>query len=228
MENCPAGKSPSLPRSSRCQGRSPALAGAERQRSALTAESRGVAFPTGRAVSTIVVRHRFTPPASAIGAPAPPSLRAASTTSPPTSEPQELPAATLDTIRHHEYHLSARRSTPTPPEPKHEHHPEPCPLYPSPDTFAPSEHHGPCGPAHLPRLPRRAPGCIGARAACQDAYAGLRPLSRPPRIRRCPVPARLRCPSRQGFAGPLRLVKAEPATLNSGGNHDDRNHEQAR
>ena len=44
VENCPAGKSPSLPRSSRCQGRSPALAGAERQRSALTAESRGAVF----------------------------------------------------------------------------------------------------------------------------------------------------------------------------------------
>ena len=52
VENCPAGKSPSLPRSSRCQGRSPALAGAERQRSALTAESRGVAFTPGRAVSS--------------------------------------------------------------------------------------------------------------------------------------------------------------------------------
>ena len=171
--------------------------------------------PPGRAASTIVVRHRFTPPASAIGAPAPPS-RASSTASPPTSEPQELPAATLDTIRHHDYHPSARRSTPTPPEQKHEHHDEPCRLYPSPDAFAPSEHHGPRGPAHLPRLPRRVPGCIGARAACQAASAGLRPLSRPPRIRGCPVPARLRCPSRQGFAGPLRLVKAEPATLNLG------------
>ena len=121
VENRPAGKSPPLPRSSRRQGRSPALAGAERQRSALTAESRGVVFTRCRAASTIVVRHRFTPPASAIGAPVPPS-RASSTASPPTSEPQELTAATLDTIRHHEYHPSARRSTPTPPEQKHEHH----------------------------------------------------------------------------------------------------------
>ena len=52
VENCPAGKSPSLPRSSRCQGRSPALAGAERQRSALTAESRGAVFTRCRAASS--------------------------------------------------------------------------------------------------------------------------------------------------------------------------------
>ena len=151
VENCPAGKSPSLPRSSRCQGRSPALAGAERQRSALTAESRGVAFTTGRAVSTIVVRRCFNPAARPIGVPAPPSLRTASTASPSTSGPQELTAATLATIRHREDHPSAHRSTPTPPEQEHEHHTEPCRVYTSPDAFAPSEHHGPCGPAHLPR-----------------------------------------------------------------------------
>ena len=52
VENCPAGKSPPLPRSSRRQGRSPALAGAERQRSALTAESRGAVFTRCRAASS--------------------------------------------------------------------------------------------------------------------------------------------------------------------------------
>ena len=188
VENRPAGKSPPLPRSSRCQGRSPALAGAERQRSALTAESRGAVFTRCRAVSTIVVRRRFTPPASAIGAPAPPFLCASSTASPLTSEPQELTAATLDTIRHHEYQPSARRSTPTPPEQKHEHHTEPCRLYTSPDTFAPSEHHGPRGPAHLPRLPCRAPGCIGARAACQAASALPPALVTAPAYPRLPGP----------------------------------------
>ena len=54
VENGPAGKSPPLPRSSRRQGRSPALAGAERKRSALTAESRGAVFTLlpGRVVRT--------------------------------------------------------------------------------------------------------------------------------------------------------------------------------
>ena len=68
--------------------------------------------------------------------------------------------------------------------------------------FAPTNYHGQSGCLIFPTLAAPVSVCLRctARPPCQAAYARLRRLSRSPRSRGCPLPARLRFPSVAGFS----------------------------